>query len=153
MSEFREDINTKKADQETCKKVRDADLKALARRVSGTISELGQVLGAADGRWESFGLNIPAHPTVPEPVTAVTLTPSGPGRLLAEWPHARRATRYLAWIQITGTDPAPRLVDDTRELEFLFKDLPTGATVKVQIAAGNPAGEAALSPVATAVVG
>lgn len=149
LSNARELINTSKGEQETCKNVRDADVKTLRKRVSGTISELGQVLGPADGRWEDFGLNIPAHPSVPLPVASVTLSPAGSGRALAEWPHARRGVNYRVLIKVTGVDADFREADKTKDLELVLKDLPSGVLVEVKIVASNAAGDATPSPVAS----
>lgn len=152
LSDARELINTRKGEQEVCKQVRDADVKALRKRVSGSIAELGQVLPATDGRWEDFGLNIPANPSVPLPVSSVSLSGAGTGRLLAEWPHARRAVFYRVLVKVTGVDTDFREVDTTRDLEFVLKDLPSGALAEVKVVAANAAGDAVASPVASLTV-
>ena len=153
MSDARSLINTRQGEQRTCRDVRDADVDALYKRISNTIAEVGQVLSDTDGRWETLGLNIPATPHVPEPVAAVTLSPAGPGRVLAQWDHARRATRYRVEVKVVGVDADFREVETVADLEYVLKDLPTAATVEVQILAANPAGDAAPCPVASVVVG
>ncbi len=106
-----------------------------------------------DPRWEQMGLNIPANPNPPEAVASLTLTAAGAGRELAEWPHARRATYYRAFIQVQGVDAAFRFVERTEDLDYVFKGLTAGTTVAFQIVAANDGGEAAPSPTVTKVVG
>jgi hypothetical protein len=86
-------VNTREAEQANCKNLRDADKRGLFDEVSGTIRELGDLIAADDPRWEAFGLNIPANPNPPEPVSAATLTAVGHrprGAVLA-----RRHPRHL----------------------------------------------------------
>ena len=154
ISDARSAVNTAAATQVIAKTSRDADVQALFDRISGTIAEAGQVLGADSPQWETLGLNIPANPTPPAAVTELTLTGAGPKRALAEWPHATRGTRYRVFIQVVGTDADFRLYDSTDGLEMLIKDLPAGATVRVKIKSANDGGDAAtFSPMREIVVG
>lgn len=146
-------VNNIKTDLQTCKIARDSDEDALFDEVSGATTEIGQVLEDDDPRWEQMGLNIPASPNPPEAVSTVSVTSAGPSRELAEWPHARRATYYRAFIKINGVDADFRFVDHTEDLDFIYKDLPTGTAVSIYIIAANDGGEAAASPTVTKVVG
>lgn len=146
-------INTTSADQELCKNLRDADLEALYQQVSGSIGEIRGQLPADDPRWESFGLNIPANPTPPEVVTGLTLTAAGPGKLLAAWLHARRATAYRVFQKVIGVDTEFHFVERVQDLEFTLKGLTAGQTVAVQVAAVNEGGDAAVSVAVEALVG
>ena len=152
VSDARALINTRKGAQQTAGDLRDADVKKLAKRFSGSVGELTQVLGPADGRWEDMGLNIPAHPTVPLSVSSLTLTPAGPGKLAAEWPHARRASRYRVFIKVAGVDVDYRFYAKTNDLDLILTGLPSGAVVHVRIDSANEAGEAAPSPSVSATV-
>ncbi len=146
-------VNTTSAGQELCKNLRDADLEALYQEVSGSIGEIRGQLAADDPRWESFGLNIPANPTPPEVVTGLTLTAAGPGKLLAAWTHARRATGYRVFQKVIGVDPEFHFVERVQDLEFTLKGLTAGQTVAVQVAAVNEGGDAAVSGAVEALVG
>lgn len=146
-------VNATQANQELCKNLRNADVDALYKEVSGSITEIRGLLSAEDTRWEAFGLNIPAHPTLPEGATGLTLSAAGPGKLLASWNHARRATAYRVLVKVLGVDADFHAVDRVQDLELTLKGLTTGATVAVEIAASNETGDAAPGSVVQAVVG
>ena len=150
LSTARAQMNTAASDQEACQDVLEADEKALRRRFSGTVSECRQLLPADSALYEALGLNIPANPTPPEPVTATTATPAGPGRLLIEWLPARRAEAYRVMVKVVGTDPEPVQAERAEALEYTLKNLPAGATVEIRIIATNEGGDAAPGPLITA---
>lgn len=100
-----------------------------------------------------MGLNIPANANPPEGIPSLTLTSGGPGREIANWPKARRATYYRAFIKVAGVDTDFRFVDRTEDLDFVFRDLTPGATVSIQIIPANSGGEGPPSPTVTKVVG
>lgn len=153
MTTARTVVNTKSAEQELAKNLRDGDYQALYKEVSDTIGELHDQLEDDDPRWEQFGLNIPANPNPPERATGLTLTSAGPGRETAEWQHARRATRYRIFLKIAGVDTEFKSVGSAEDLDFTLKGLTPGATISVYIIAANDAGEADASEIATKVVG
>lgn len=152
-SNLREAVNTADGVVETCMGLRDADLDALYDEVSSAITEIRGQLAADDPRWETLGLNIPANPTPPVAVEALTVVAAGTGRELASWPHARRATAYRAFIKIDGVDEDFRAVERVQDLEYTYKGLTPGQTVSIHIVATNEAGDAAPSPTVTKVVG
>ena len=146
-------VNTTAGDQELCKNLRDTDVDGLYKEVSGSIAEIRGRLSADDPRWETFGLNIPANPSPPEPVVSVMLTAAGPGKVLVSYAHARRATGYRIFKKVVGVDVDFVFVDRAQDLEFTLKGLTTGQTVAVVVAATNEAGDAPLSPAVDIVVG
>ncbi len=146
-------INTTSGNQELCKDLRDADVEGLYQEVSGSIGEVRGLLAADDPRWETFGLNIPADPTPPEVVTGLSVTPAGPGKGLAAWAHARRATGYRVFQKVVGVDADFVFVERVQDLEFTLKGLTAGQTVAVAVAATNEAGDAPLSVAVDWVVG
>ena len=146
-------VNTKEAEQANCKNLRDADKDALFDEVSGTIRELGDLLADNDPRWETFGLNIPAHPNPPEPVSAATLTAVGPGREELAWPAATRATYYRLVLKIHGVDTDFQFIKRDSDLDHTFTNLTPGTTISAYVIAANPGGEAVPSPTVTKVVG
>lgn len=146
-------INTRTAEQVTCKTMRDADVAALYDEVSGTTAELSDILAADDARWEVFGLNIPAHPNPPGAVASLTVTAAGAGRELASWEYATRAEYYRIFLQRIGIDPDPVNVEDARDLEYTFRDLVPGTTIKAYVIPMNDGGPGPASPTVTKVVG
>ena len=146
-------INSSEAEQANCKNARDADKKGLFDEVSGTIKELNGLLAADDPRWENFGLNIPANPNPPEPVTAVTLTAVGTGREELAWTAATRATYYRLFVKVDGVDTDFRFVKRDSDLDHTLTDLTPGTTISAYVIAANPGGEAIASPTVTKVVG
>lgn len=146
-------INSSEAEQANCKNARDADKKGLFDEVSGTIKELNGLLAADDPRWENFGLNIPANPNPPEPVTAVTLTAVGTGREELAWTAATRATYYRLFVKVDGVDTDFRFLKRDSDLDHTLTDLTPGTTISAYVIAANPGGEAIASPTVTKVVG
>ncbi len=129
-----------------------AAAEALRKRVRGLINELGGLIEDDDPRYEAFGLNIPANPSAPEPVSGVTLAPLGNGRFSASWPYATRAVRFRVETLVMGTDTEWQNKGSFRDLEAILKNFAAGQTVKVRIVAGNDGGDAAPSPEGSVVV-
>ena len=152
LSDARATANTAAGDQEQCRLVLVADEQKLAKRFSGTVGECTQLLSTDSPLWEALGLNIPAHPTPPEAVTACTATPAGTAKLLVEWAHARRAEAYRVMLKIIGTDTEPQQVERVGALEFTLKNLPAGATLEISIIATNEGGDAPASAVTTVLM-
>ena len=146
-------VSEKEADQANCKTLRDADKDALFEEVSGTIRELGGLLTPEDSRWENFGLNIPAHPNPPEPVSVVTMTAVGTGREELTWEAAARATYYRIFLKVHGVDADFQFIKRDSDLDHTFPNLTPGATVSAYVVAANAGGEAVPGPVVTKVVG
>lgn len=145
-------IDARQGAQAAAKLVRDADVEALYQEVSATINELGDLLSVTDPRWELFGLNIPANPTVPLGVGSLTLSGAGTGRLLAQWPYAVRAEYYRLFLKRVGVDEEAVNIADPKDLAFTLKDLTPGTTVEVYVVPMNGAGAGAASPTVTGVV-
>ncbi len=146
-------IATRSAEQATCKALRDADVDALSDEVSDTIAELNDVLAANDPRWEIFGLNIPANPTAPGGVSALTLTAAGTGRELLAWAYAVRVVYYRVFLKIIGTDAEFINVADAHDLAYTLKNLTPGVTIEAYVVPMNGAGAGAASPTVSKVVG
>jgi hypothetical protein len=146
-------VNTSQATQATCKGLRDADFDGLFDEVSGTTSELRDLLADDDPRWENFGLNIPANPNPPLAVTTLTVTAQGTGREAMSWPPAVRATYYRIFIKVHGVDTDFRFLKRDEDLDHTLTDLTPGTTFSVYVIAANPGGEAPPSPTVTKVVG
>ena len=146
-------VDTRAAEQATCKAFRDGDVAALFAEVSGTITELRGLLEDNDPRWEIFGLNVPANPSVPEGVSSLTVTAAGPGRELVAWSYAVRADHYRVFLKRVGTDPEPVNVADPGDLEHTLKNLTPGTSIEVHVVPMNSAGPGPASPTVTKTVG
>lgn len=133
------------------KVVRDAAVEALKTRMRGLISELGQLLGDTDPRWDAFGLNAPGAAETPDTPEALVVTPGAPGTLLTDWADARLAARYRVWIQIVGVDTAFRPAATVTDSDATLSGLGSGKTVRVRVTAVNDAGESTPSATVEAV--
>ena len=133
------------------KAVRDAAIEALKTRMRGLISELDQLLGDTDPRWDAFGLNAPGAAETPDTPEALVLTPGAPGTLLADWADARLAARYRVWIQIVGVDTDFRAAATVTDSDATLTALGSGKTVRVRVTAVNDAGESTPSAIVEAV--
>ena len=134
------------------KNLRDAAVRTLRTRLSGLISELGQLLDDNDPRWLAFGLNQPGATNLPDQADSLVLTAGGPGVVLSDWSDASRATRYRVFKQVVTVDAALVHVTNVTDSDYTFTGLPSGKTVRVQIIAANDAGEAQPSVTAEIVV-
>lgn len=152
LSTARQGVADAEAAQTPTFTARAAAGEALRKRVRGLIGELETLITNEDPRWEAFGLNIPGNPTAPEPVASVTLTPTSGHRLEVAWPYAVRATRYRVETKVTGVDADFVSRGSFKDLEAILKTFSAGQQVDVRVVAGNDAGDAAPSPVASAVI-
>ena len=131
--------------------MRDAAVEALKTRMRGVISELDQLLGDTDPRWDAFGLNAPGAAETPDTPEALVLTPGAPGTLLADWADARLAARYRVWILIVGVDTDFRPAATVTDSDATLPVLGSGKTVRVRVTAVNDAGESTPSATVEAV--
>jgi hypothetical protein len=152
LSDARDALAQKTADQTTKLQLRDVAERNLRKRVRGCIEELYTLLADADGRWHAFGLNMPADPDTPEAVASLTLTANMAGKVVVAWPRARRATRYRIFTKVLTVDPEFVNVETVHDLEFMLTGLPSGQTLQVYVVAANDAGEAPASPTEQIVI-
>jgi hypothetical protein len=127
-------------------KARDAAYHVLAGHLRTLIMDLANFLADDDDRWHAFGLNAPADPDTPEPVSDLTLEAGLPGEIVASWPRAPRATRYRPFVQRVGVDEAFVARDAVHDLTVTLDAFTTGQTVKVYIIAANDDGQAPAGP-------
>ena len=124
------------------KSVRDDAIAKLRRRLSGLISELGQLLEDNDPRWLAFGLNLPGASNLPDPVDGLVLTAGGAGVVLCHWSNPPRATRYRVFKQVVSVDANFIAAATVSDSDYTFTGLPSGKTVNIRIVSANDAGEA-----------
>ena len=95
-------VNSAESAQTEAKKTDIATIKTLRKRVRGLIDELGTLVADDDGRYEAFGLTIPANPNAPEGIASLTLTAMGGGKVFAEWSYATRMTGTRLMLKRVG---------------------------------------------------
>ena len=125
------------------KNTRDAAEKKLRARMSGLITELGQLLDDTDPLWLAFGLNEPGATNLPDPADSLILTAGTAGTVLGDWGDSARATHYRVFKQIVGVDAALVFLFNVTDSDCTLSELPSGKTVRVQVIAANDAGQAA----------
>ena len=126
--------------------------KTLRDRLSGLISELGQLLDDNDPLWLAFGLNEPGATNLPDSADGLVLTAGPAGTVLAHWSNASRATRYRVFKQIDGVDAIPVNIATVTDSDATLTGQPSGKTLKIYIIAANDAGQAAPSDTVQIVV-
>jgi hypothetical protein len=123
------------------KNTRDTAVATLRSRLSGLMSELGQLLDDNNPLWLAFGLNLPGATDLPDAADGLVLTAGPAGTVLADWSDASRATRYRVFKQVVGVDNAFVQVNTVNDSDCTLSGLPTGKTVKVQVISANDAGQ------------
>jgi hypothetical protein len=146
ISDARQAVSNAESEQTTAFTTRTTAIDALRKRVRGLISELETLIADDDARWEAFGLNIPANPSAPEPVTSVTAAALGNGRIEVSYPYATRAIRYRIETFIVGVDTEWQNRASAKDLEVILKNFTAAQEVKVRVIASNDGGDAAPSP-------
>jgi hypothetical protein len=145
-------VNAKEADRQAKKRTRDLTEAALRRRLSGLVGELSQLLDPLSPHWVTYGFKKPGAPDSPEPVTALTATALGAGRVKLEWPAAMRAERYQIWRVTDTVTGTAELVDRTADTVYLLEAQTPGAALALKVRAVNETGEGHFSPLATVTV-
>jgi hypothetical protein len=151
-SNARAALNGAASAQTTAMALRDTDLRTLRKRVRGLLEELGTLLADDDERYEAFGLNIPANPAAPEPITSVTLAANGGGKVFAQWGYTTRMVSTRLLTLRVGTDTEFQNAGTVDGLEKMLTGFTPGITLQVKAIAYNDGGDAPESPVASVVV-
>jgi hypothetical protein len=152
ISTARQGVANAESAQTTSFNARGAAVETLRKRVRGLIDELTLLLAADDARWENFGLNMPANPSTPEPVTSMTASALGSGRIEVGYPYATRATSYRIENFILGVSDDWAGVKIVKDLETILTGYTAGQTVKLRVVARNEGGDAQPCPEVTVVV-
>lgn len=140
-----------KAALQSQKQPRADALEALSKRMRGVISELAGLIDENDGRWLDFGLNLPGAVEAPEVVAGVQVQGAGTGHLLVSWSASARADRYRIRKQVVGVNADYVDAATVTELNTNLNTFPSGAQVRLKVAALNEAGEGPESAVIEAV--
>lgn len=152
LSDARAALNAAEAALTVAKENTAAVFRTLRKRVRGLIEELGTLVADDDARYEAFGLNIPANPSAPDPITGVTLTALGGGRVLVQWPYATRSTGTRVLRKRTGVDAEFASVGTSAGLEKVLAGQTVGQVLEIFAIAYNDGGDAPPSPTASVTV-
>jgi hypothetical protein len=140
LSDARSALNLVLTELGTKRASRDAAVVALRKRMRGLIDELTQLLDPLDPLWDSFGLNPPGAPTVPDQPEAVVLTPGQPGTVLVDWADAPYADHYRVFMKVVGLDITAQHHSSPTDSDLTLTDLTPGMTIEVEISAVNEGG-------------
>ncbi len=155
ISNARAAVNTAEFNQTNAVKAHKEGYKSLRKRVRGFITELGTLLADNDARYGLFGLSVPANPTAPEGIAALTATAAGGGDLHLQWPYSTRMTgTRLMTKRTTGAVIDPDFIN-AGTADGLEKTLPgftPGTIVEVKAIPYNDGGDGPDSPVASVTV-
>ncbi|MBL9130346.1 MAG: fibronectin type III domain-containing protein [Verrucomicrobiaceae bacterium] len=127
-------------------------VRTLRKRVRGLIMELGTLLPDDDARYTDFGLNVPANPVAPETIASLTATATGGGKIHLVWPYSTRLAGTRLQKKVIGVDDDFVSAGTADGLEKTLSGFTPGQTVEFRVIAYNDGGDAAPSPVASAVV-
>jgi hypothetical protein len=153
LSDARQAANTAESNFTTAKNTTlPAAMRSLRKRVRGLIVELGTLMDDADSRWEAFGLNIPAEPSVPEAIEELTLSALGGGKVFAQWTYATRMTGTRIMLKRLGVDDEPASIGTVGGLEKVLASQTLGQTLEIFVIATNDGGDAPPSPTRSIVV-
>jgi len=150
LSDARQELGEARTVQEQKFRVRRAAEQHLTKRIRSLISELGLLIGPADGRWEAFGLKMPVNPGMPGKIASLTLQAVGGGRVHAMWSRAVRmkGTRLLT-RRLTGPVIDADFVNTgtARGLELTLGGFVPGTRLAVKVIPYNAGGDGQSSPV------
>lgn len=120
--------------------LRDGAMQALCVRLRGLTTELIQLIGREDKRWEDFGLNVPAAPESPGQPQNVAVNTDTPEQMLITCDREPYADSYRLYQQGVGSELPPVLVTSSREPIFLMKNAPGGEKLNLFLSAVNKKG-------------
>lgn len=152
ISNARTAVNNAETALDAAKDNEEAAVLTLRRRVRGLIEELGTILADDDSRYRDFGLNVPANPVAPEPITSLTATASGGGKIHAVWPYSTRMSGTRLQKKVIGVDDDFVAAGTASGLEKTLTGFTPGQTVELRAIAYNDGGDAPPSPVASVLV-
>jgi hypothetical protein len=130
----------------------DAAAEAATIQERGLIRELWSLMPDSDPRWQSFGLNPPGWPEVPDRVENLLVTPQLARTLYLKWDTAPRAARYRVEMQLMAPGAEWTLMATVAETMVTLTELTPGANVQLRVVAANDGGEAVPSEVVQTTV-
>ncbi len=151
-STARQAVNSAETAEGTAMAARKATMKTLRKRIRSLIVEIGTLIAEDDMQYETFGLNVPANPSAPLGITALTLTAAGGGKIHAAWPYATRMTGTRLLTKRQGIDVVFQNAGTADGLEKTLEGFTAGQVVDVQAIPYNDGGDGPGSPVKTVTV-
>jgi hypothetical protein len=127
---------------------RDKKFEAVRKSVRDLIKELSTILGPLDGRWKTFGLNMPGAKHIPSVPTGVSVRIVGSDALV-QWDAAERAEYYRVFKRVVGVDEELIPVSSQNGLDAVVPGLPVNAQIQLAVSAVNDSGASAPSAVVT----
>jgi hypothetical protein len=152
VSTARSELNSAELALDTARANEQAALRTLRKRVRGLIGELNTLLADDDSRYTAFGLNVPANPASPEPITSLTATAVAGGKVHLVWTYSARMGGTRLQKKVEGVDTEFVSAGTADGLEKTVSGFTAGQDVKFQVIAYNDGGDAAPSPVASVLV-
>lgn len=152
VSNARQTVNVARTTVTTRKKDMEAVVRTLRKRVRGLIDELGTLVADDDERYSAFGLNIPALPVAPEPITSLTAAAVGSGKVHLQWPYSTRMAGTRLQKKVIGVDDDFVSAGTADGLEKTLAGFTAGQSVVFRAIAYNDGGDANPSPEVTVVV-
>lgn len=146
LSDARSAVNATQSNLTTAEGATKTAIRTLRKRVRGLIEELGTLLADDDARYEAFGLNIPANPSVPEGIGELTLSALGGGKVHVQWSYATRMTGTRVMRKLPGPDEVFASAGTVSGLEKLLTGLTAGQVIEVFAVPYNDGGDGSASP-------
>ncbi len=152
ISNARNEMNTSDTALGAAKENEKSAVRTLRKRVRGLIDELGTIIADDDPRYGDFGLNIPALPVAPEPITSLTATPVAGSKVHLQWTYSTRMAGTRLQKKVIGVDDDFVSAGTADGLEKTLAGFTTGQSVVFRAFAYNDGGDASPSPEATVTV-
>ncbi len=153
LSDARSAVNAGLVARGQKKAARNTAQRALRKRLSGLVGELGQLLGPNDPKWLAFGLNMPGGETTPDAPSELVLTLGGPGEVLVDWDDVTNADHYRVFKQEVGVDADFVQVGSPDDSDFTIDGLTGGNVLRMKVSAVSGSLEGPTSDVAEITVG
>jgi hypothetical protein len=138
-------VNTQRGEVTQLFQTRKSAEVVLRKRMRGLIEELRQKLGALDGRWKTFGLNMPGAKEIPAVPTNVLAILIGETAASVKWTASARADYYRVWKKVIGVDEEFVAAGSPADLDFTMEELPRNSTIEIAVSAVNNGGESGRS--------
>ena len=143
-------LSDAKSQQRARRDSRDATHQTLSGYLRDSRKEVESAMKDMDARWKDFIEMVPGDLRAPEAVSALVAEPGLPGHVRLSFLPSLRATAYA--IEVVYGETGPYLHFATVHDSVADLALMPGASVRLRVKAGNPAGQSAPSPVAAITV-
>jgi hypothetical protein len=125
---------------------RDKKFAAVRKSIRDLIKELSTILDPLDGRWKTFGFNMPGARSIPSVPADVSVRVVGHDALV-QWNSSERADYYRVFKRVLGVDKEFVPVSSQNGLDAVVPGLPGNAEIELAVSAVNNGGESMFSAV------